>query len=51
MKTIVKWAPPRGKRDGIIRHILERENGHWIKKLRYFVNGQSGIQRDLVNLA
>ena len=25
-------GPPRGKRDGVIRHILERENVNWIKK-------------------
>ena len=23
----------RGKRGGVIRHILERENGNWIKKV------------------
>ena len=40
---------PKGKRDGVIRHILERENGNWMKKLRDFVNYQSGIQRYLVN--
>ena len=44
-------GPPRGKRDGVIQHILERENGNWMKKLRDFVNYQSGIQRDWVNLA
>ena len=44
-------GPPRGKRDGVIRHILERENGNWMKKLRYFVHGQSSIQRNWVNLA
>ena len=37
--------PPRGKRDGIIRHILERENGNRMTKLRYCVNYQSVIQR------
>ena len=25
-------APPRGKRDGVIGHISERENGNWMKK-------------------
>ena len=30
---------------------LLRKNGHWIKKLRYCVNDQSGIQRDWVDLA
>ena len=44
-------GPPRGKRGGVIRHILERENGNWMEKLRYFVNDQSDIQRDSVNLA
>ena len=24
-------APPRRKRDGVIRHILERENGNWME--------------------
>ena len=24
---------PRGKRDGVIRHILERENGNWMEKV------------------
>ena len=24
-------GPPRGKRDGLIQHILERENGNWMK--------------------
>ena len=47
----LELGPPRGKRDGVIWHILERENGHWMKKLGYFVNDQSGIQRDWVNLA
>ena len=27
----LKWGPPRGKRDGVIRHILERENGNWMR--------------------
>ena len=44
-------GPPRGKRDGVIQHILERENENWMEKLRYFVNDQSGIQRDWVNFA
>ena len=51
-------GPQRGKRDGVIRHILERENGWkrmymkigW-KKLRYSVNDKSGIQRYWGNLA
>ena len=45
------WGAPRGERDGVIRHNLERENGNWLEKLRYFVNDQSSIQRDWVNLA
>ena len=36
-------APPRGKRDGLIRHILERENGNWMKKMHYCLNDKSGI--------
>ena len=28
-------GPPRGKRDGVIRDILERDNGNWMEKLRY----------------
>ena len=44
-------GPPRGKRDGVIGHILKRENENWIKKLRYCVIGQSGIQVDWENLA
>ena len=44
-------GPPRGKRDGVIRHLLERENGYWMKKLRYCVNDQPSIQRNWVNLA
>ena len=47
----VARGPPRGKRDGVIQHILERENGHWMKRLGYCVNDQSDIQRDWVNLA
>ena len=27
----IYWGPPRGKRDGVIQHILERENGNWMK--------------------
>ena len=50
-KKVIIRGPPREKRDGMIRHILERENGNWMEKLRYFVNYQSGIQRDWVNLA
>ena len=45
------YRPQMGKRDGLIQHILEHENGNWMEKLRYFVNDQSGIQRDWVNLA
>ena len=26
------YGPPRGKHDGVIWHILERENGDWMKK-------------------
>ena len=44
-------GPPRGMRDGVIRHILERENENWMENWRYFVNDQFGIQRDRVNLA
>ena len=36
------FAAPKGKRDGVIRYILERENGNWRKKLRYYVN----VERD-----
>ena len=31
-------GPQRGKRDGVIQHILERENGNWMNKLRYCMN-------------
>ena len=31
--TNAKWGPPRGKRDGVIRHILERENVNWMIKI------------------
>ena len=31
-----KW-PPGGKRDGVIGHISNRENGNWMGKLRYCV--------------
>ena len=31
LSHFLKWGSPRGKRDGVIRHILERENGNWIK--------------------
>ena len=48
---IPTWGPPRGKRDGVIRHILERENANWMCKLRYCVNDQSGTKRNWVNLA
>ena len=47
---IVSFNVKRGKRDGIIRHILERENWNWMKKLSYCVKDQSGIQRSWVNL-
>ena len=30
---IVKRGPPSGKRDGVIRHILGRENGNWMEKI------------------
>ena len=30
-------GPPRGKRDGVIGHISERENGNWMEKMRYCV--------------
>ena len=30
------WDPPRGRRDGVIRHILERENGNWMEKIALF---------------
>jgi hypothetical protein len=26
-------SPPKGKRDGVIQHILERENVNWMKKV------------------
>ena len=26
------WGLPRGKRDRVIRHILEREDGNWMEK-------------------
>ena len=42
-------GPPRGKRDGVIRHTLDRENGNWTEKLRYCMIDQSGIHRDWVN--
>ena len=29
-------GPPREKRDGVIRHILERENGNWMEKIALF---------------
>ena len=41
----------RGKRGGVIRHILERETVIGLKKLRDCVNDQSRIQRKWVNLA
>ena len=41
-------GPPREKGGGVIRHILERENGNWMEKLCYCVNNQSGIQHDWV---
>ena len=49
-KCVLKSAfsfkgPPSGKRDGVIRHILESENGNWME------NVQFGIQSDWVNLA
>ena len=47
----VHRGPPRGKRDGVIRHNLERENVNWMEKLRYFEINQSAMQRDWVNLA
>ena len=28
---ILYMGPPRGKRDGVIGHISERENGNWMK--------------------
>ena len=31
-------GPPRGKRDSVIRHILERENGNWMKRIALFRN-------------
>ena len=47
------WAkedPQRVKSDGVIGHILKRENRIGWQKLRFCVTDQSGIQRDLVNL-
>ena len=29
--AFIRRRPPRGKRDGFIRHISERENGSWMK--------------------
>ena len=34
--TFFFWGPPRGKRDGVIRHILERENLIWMEKIALF---------------
>ena len=31
LKSICRRGPPRGKRDGVIWHILERENVNWVK--------------------
>ena len=42
---------PREKRDDVIRHTLERENGNWIKTLPYWVIDQSGVQCDWVDFA
>ena len=39
-------APQRGKCDGVILHILEREKKNGWEKLRYCVNDQSGIWRE-----
>ena len=47
----IDTASPRGKRDGLIEHISKCENGNWMEKLHYCVNGQSAIQHDKVNLA
>ena len=30
------WGPPGEKRDGVIRHILERESGNWMEKIALF---------------
>ena len=46
-----KKGPPRAKRDGVIRHILEHKNVNWLKKVCDCVNDQSCIPRDWVNLA
>ena len=27
---------PKGKRDGVISHIFERENGNWMEKIASF---------------
>ena len=44
------WPPPGGKGDGVIGHISKRDNGNWIKRLRYCVIDQSGVHSDWVNL-
>ena len=31
LNTVVRRGPPREKGDGVIEHILERENGNWMK--------------------
>ena len=50
-KKVIIWGPPRGKRDGVIWHWLERKNVNWMKNLCYCVNYQYGTQLDWVNLA
>ena len=41
----VSMGPPRRKRDGVIWHILERENGNWIKNcvIAWMINLASSV--------
>ena len=36
MRSLFTTGPPRGTRDGVIGHILERENGIWMGKIALF---------------
>ena len=31
--VVFSWAPPKGKHDDLIRHMLERKNGNWVGKV------------------
>ena len=33
----LNWGSPRGKRNGVIGHISERENGNWMIMNHYIV--------------